>query len=104
MSCFVLCKCDRYSVLGDNLVFTYFCCYKNISEYSLNMEAEELTERFIQGDKSRSTEGSGLGLSIARSLTEMQGGEFRISVDGDLFKAVLIFPIVQHEVCSTLSV
>lgn len=77
---------------------------KNISEYSLNMEAEELTERFIQGDKSRSTEGSGLGLSIARSLTEMQGGEFRISVDGDLFKAVLIFPIVQHEVCSTLSV
>ncbi|WP_394925268.1 histidine kinase dimerization/phospho-acceptor domain-containing protein [uncultured Robinsoniella sp.] len=68
---------------------------KNISEYLLNMEAEELTERFIQGDKSRSTEGSGLGLSIARSLTEMQGGEFRISVDGDLFKAVLIFPIAE---------
>lgn len=76
---------------NEKMVFSI----KNISEYLLNMEAEELTERFIQGDKSRSTEGSGLGLSIARSLTEMQGGEFRISVDGDLFKAVLIFPIAE---------
>lgn len=77
--------------VNEKMVFSI----KNISEYLLNMEAEELTERFIQGDKSRSTEGSGLGLSIARSLTEMQGGEFRISVDGDLFKAVLIFPIAE---------
>ena len=49
-------------------------------------------ERFVRGDKSRTTEGSGLGLSIARSLTELQGGVFEISVDGDLFKATVSLP------------
>lgn len=66
---------------------------KNISRYPLNVSGEELMERFVRGDKSRSTEGSGLGLSIARSLTELQGGVFDIVVDGDLFKAILSFPL-----------
>lgn len=60
---------------------------KNISKERLNIAAEELTERFVRGDSSRTTEGSGLGLNIARSLTELQGGKFSISIDGDLFKA-----------------
>ena len=64
---------------------------KNISENPLNINAEELTERFIRGDVSRSTEGSGLGLSIARDLTEMQGGKFQLYVDGDLFKVMIEF-------------
>lgn len=63
---------------------------RNISRDPLNLSAEELMERFVRGDRSRSTEGSGLGLSIARSLTELQGGSFRLSVDGDLFKAEVI--------------
>ena len=68
---------------------------KNISEQPLNISADELTERFIRGDISRSTEGSGLGLSIAKSLTEMQGGVFRLYLDGDLFKATIEFPRVR---------
>ena len=66
---------------------------KNISEQPLNISADELTERFIRGDVSRSTEGSGLGLSIAQSLTEMQGGKFELYLDGDLFKVTIKFPI-----------
>lgn len=65
---------------------------KNISEQPLNIPADELTERFIRGDVSRSTEGSGLGLSIAQSLTEMQGGKFELYLDGDLFKVTITFP------------
>lgn len=65
---------------------------KNISEQRLNIEAKDLTERFIRGDISRSTEGSGLGLSIAKNLTELQGGKFYIYLDGDLFRVTLIFP------------
>lgn len=64
---------------------------KNISEQPLNINADELTERFIRGDVSRSTEGSGLGLSIAKNLTEAQNGKFHIYLDGDLFKAMLVF-------------
>lgn len=66
---------------------------KNISEQPLNISADELTERFIRGDVSRSTEGSGLGLSIAKSLAELQGGTFQLYLDGDLFKATIIFPV-----------
>lgn len=66
--------------------------FKNISAQPLNIPAEELTERFIRGDVSRSSEGSGLGLSIAQNLTVAQGGEFKIYLDGDLFKVVLRFP------------
>lgn len=65
--------------------------FKNISSAQLNIPAEELMERFVQGDRSRSGEGSGLGLSIAQSLTELMGGELRLHLDGDLFKAELIF-------------
>lgn len=68
---------------------------KNVSEYPLNITADELTERFIRGDISRSTEGSGLGLSIAKNLTEMQGGQFDIYVDGDLFKVTVTFPQIK---------
>ena len=64
---------------------------KNISEHPLNIKAEELTERFIRGDVSRSTEGSGLGLSIARDLVKMQNGTFDIYLDGDLFKVTITF-------------
>lgn len=65
---------------------------KNISERQMNIHVDELTERFIRGDASRSTEGSGLGLSIAKSLIEVQGGTFVISLDGDLFKVDISFP------------
>lgn len=70
---------------------------KNISENSLNIKAEELTERFIRGDVSRSTEGSGLGLSIAKNLVGLQGGTFDIYLDGDLFKVVITFEAVDKE-------
>lgn len=65
---------------------------KNISQQRLNIDAKDLTERFIRGDISRSTEGSGLGLSIAKNLTELQGGRFDIYLDGDLFRVTVTFP------------
>ncbi len=68
---------------------------KNISEQALNISADELTERFIRGDISRSTEGSGLGLSIAKTLTQMQRGTFELYLDGDLFKVTIEFPRVK---------
>ena len=66
---------------------------KNISKERLNITAEELMQRFVRGDKSRTTEGSGLGLSISKSLTELQGGKFNLNIDGDLFKIELKFYI-----------
>ena len=66
---------------------------KNISDHPLNITGSELTERFVRGDVSRTTEGSGLGLSIAQSLTRLQNGSFDIIIDGDLFKACLRFPV-----------
>ncbi len=68
--------------------------FKNISRYQLNISSDELMERFVRGDKSRHTEGSGLGLSIAKSLTEIQNGQMDIDVDGDLFKVSLTFDTV----------
>lgn len=65
---------------------------KNISAEPLNLPPEQLMERFVRGEESRTTEGSGLGLSIARSLTELQGGVFRLDIDGDLFKAIVRLP------------
>lgn len=71
------------SSAGENVVITV----KNISRAPLNISAEELMERFVRGDSSRHSEGSGLGLSIARSLTELMGGQLVLVLDGDLFKA-----------------
>ena len=69
---------------------------KNIAAQELSASGEELTERFVRGDASRNTEGSGLGLAIAKSFTEIQGGKFRIELDGDLFKVVLIWKVKQE--------
>ena len=66
---------------------------KNITAQELSVSGEELTERFVRGDVSRNTEGSGLGLAIAKSFTELQGGQFRIELDGDLFKVVLTWKV-----------
>ena len=77
-------------VLDSNAVLAI----KNISRDQLNVNAEELMERFVRGDTSRNTEGSGLGLNIAKSLVELQGGQMHLTVDGDLFKVTLIFPLV----------
>ena len=67
--------------------------FRNTSAAMLHVSAEELMERFVRGDSSRSTEGSGLGLSIARSLTQLMGGDFQLFVDGDLFKVEVAFPM-----------
>lgn len=75
---------------GDKVLITI----KNISREPLNAPLDELTERFTRGDASRASEGSGLGLSIAKSLTELQHGSLSLSADGDLFKAELRFPVV----------
>jgi signal transduction histidine kinase len=71
--------------------------FSNISAAQLNISSEELMERFVRGDASRNTEGSGLGLSIARSLIELQGGCFDIKIDGDLFKVEMIFEIIEEQ-------
>ena len=65
--------------------------FRNTSKYPLNISSEELMERFVRGDSSRNTEGSGLGLSIANSLMDLMDGKFTLHVDGDLFKVVLEF-------------
>ncbi len=80
------------NVMDKKAVLTF----KNMSEYPLNISADELTERFTRGDASRSTQGSGLGLSIAKNLTELQGGRFEIYLDGDLFKVTLIFNVMEN--------
>ena len=76
---------------ADQAVFTI----KNISANPLNIRADELTERFVRGDVARTTEGSGLGLSIAKDLTELQKGRFSLYIDGDLFKAQVAFDVVE---------
>ena len=76
------------SAAGDKAIISF----KNISGAQLNISAEELMERFVRGDSSRNTEGSGLGLNIAKSLMELQKGQLQLLVDGDLFKVTLIFP------------
>jgi len=68
--------------------------FKNISREPLNLSADELLERFVQGDNSRKSDGNGLGLSIAKSLTELQNGTMELTTDGDLFKVVLRFPTI----------
>ena len=89
----------KYAMPGTRVYFTsevldsrVQISFKNISNYPLDITADELMERFVRGDSSRSTEGSGLGLSIAQSLTGLQKGSFDLVVDGDLFKANISFP------------
>ena len=77
-------------IKGGKVIFSM----KNMSENPLNFKADELLERFVRGDVSRSTEGSGLGLEIARNLTLMQNGTFDLYVDGDLFKVTITFDAV----------
>ena len=91
----------KYAMPGTRVYFTsevqdgrVSISFKNISNYPLDITADELLERFVRGDSSRSTEGSGLGLSIAQSLTGLQKGKFDLVVDGDLFKANLSFPLL----------
>lgn len=81
------------AVIGSRAVITF----KNISKDRLSTPGEELTERFVRGDSSRNTEGSGLGLSIAQSLVELQGGRLLITTDGDLFKAMISFDVYRGQ-------
>lgn len=88
----------KYAMKGTRVYLTMEECegkvwiaFKNISRYQLEITAEELMERFVRGDRSRATEGNGLGLSITQSLTQLQGGQLHLTVDGDFFKAVLEF-------------
>ncbi|MBR1758536.1 MAG: sensor histidine kinase [Lachnospiraceae bacterium] len=77
-------------VIDNNAVISF----KNTSRDALDISEEELMERFVRGDASRNTEGNGLGLSIAKSLAELQNGTLNLQIDGDLFKAILTFPII----------
>ncbi len=76
----------------ETMVDSAVITFKNTSRQQLDMTEEELMERFVRGDTSRNTEGNGLGLSIARSMAELQRGSLRLFIDGDLFKAILVFP------------
>ena len=95
----VLSNAVKYALPGTRLYVdvsavenTVVISFKNISGAQLNISAEELMERFVRGDSSRNTEGSGLGLNIAKSLMELQKGQLQLLVDGDLFKVTLVFP------------
>ncbi len=94
----------KYSMPGTRVYLTLwenngraFISFRNISRSKLNITPDTLTERFVRGDSSRNTEGSGLGLSIANSLTEIMGGKLSIIIDGDLFKVTLSFPTIDSE-------
>lgn len=96
----LLSNCAKYGLSGTRLYIDAYAkddehvqiVIKNTSREELNISADELMERFVRGDASRHTEGSGLGLNIARSLMELMGGVFDIEIDGDLFKAMIILP------------
>lgn len=95
---------SKYALAGSRVYIdatdtgnTILLTVKNISNTELNISAEELMERFTRGDQSRNTEGSGLGLNIAQSLATLQGGEFHVEIDGDLFKAILELPKAKME-------
>lgn len=97
----------KYSLEGTRVYIDVYDCdenvkitMKNISSYELNFDPSEIMERFKRADESRNTEGSGLGLAIARDLVKLQGGEFYIEIDGDLFKANLEFQKYEEELTS----
>ena len=90
----------KYSLAGTRIYFSLeksggnaVLAIRNIAGYEMNFTADEILERFARGDKSRSSEGSGLGLSIAQAFTQACGGEFRLEIDGDMFKVTLTFPL-----------
>lgn len=92
----------KYAMPGTRVYLRTYCSgdkvfveFKNISAQELDIAPEELMERFVRGDASRNTEGSGLGLSIASSFAELQGGALQLSVDGDLFKATVVLNAIQ---------
>ncbi len=96
----LLTNCAKYALPGTRVYVDLrrsgewaVLSVKNISRDALDMPAERLMERFVRGDESRNQAGSGLGLSIAQSLTELQHGRFEISIDGDLFKAIVTLPV-----------
>ena len=99
----LLANCTKYAMAGTRVYLDIsrkgkmaVLEMKNISAEALNVPADELMKRFVRGDSARSTEGSGLGLSIARNLTNAQKGEFGLVVDGDLFKAVISLPLAEE--------
>ena len=101
----LLANCAKYALPGTRVYVDLrenggwaVLSVQNISRDALDIPAERLMERFVQGDESRSASGSGLGLSIAQSLTELQHGRFEISIDGDLFKAIVSLPLAGEDV------
>lgn len=100
----LLSNCAKYALEGSRVYVELHyddksatLALKNISRDALNVPVERLMERFVRGDESRSTEGSGLGLSIAQSMTELQKGTFQVEIDGDLFKAMVTLPLAPSE-------
>lgn len=100
----LLSNCAKYALEGSRVYVELHyddksatLALKNISRDALNVPVERLMERFVRGDESRSTDGSGLGLSIAQSMTELQKGTFQIEIDGDLFKAMVTLPLAPSE-------
>ncbi|MDE7287335.1 MAG: sensor histidine kinase, partial [Lachnospiraceae bacterium] len=87
---------DLEKIQAEGTVSQIRLSIKNISAQPLKVNPEELAERFIRGDESRTTEGSGLGLSIAKNLTQAMKGKFEIFMDGDLFKVNLTFPLLEE--------
>lgn len=104
-------NCCKYALSGTRIYLNLTTweeqvrlTVKNVSRAPLNVSPEQLMERFVRGDTARSSEGSGLGLSIARSLTELQGGSFQLEIDGDLFKAMVSLPAPPAEPIPALPV
>jgi signal transduction histidine kinase len=100
----LLSNCAKYALSGTRVYVevrvhpdSAALSVKNISREALNVPPEALLERFVRGDESRTTEGSGLGLSIAQSLTELQNGRFDVDIDGDLFKATVTLPLAKTQ-------
>ena len=101
----LLSNCVKYAQAGTRIYLDAFripnsrvrIIMKNTSRDQLNVSSDELMQRFVRGDQSRTTEGSGLGLNIAKSLVELQHGTFDLMIDGDLFKALIELPEAVHE-------